>query len=467
MSIIKSKGIFVIQRTILFLMVFVLSFNPFFTKAEREDILNNQEYPKIANYFLSWSLNDQNILDLSKWDVLILDMENQVNNPERLERIRELNPDILILAYVPAEEIAYDSQNYNFTRLRAGQVAYVPESWYLHNTQRQRLSFWPGADLMNVTNNVPLKNGERWNSYLANFVKNRILSTGLWDGVFYDNTSASISWVDSGKIDLNNDYRAESNSYVDAQWKAGTMDILRLTREANPNYIIIGNSASDIDFQEYLNGRMFETFPTPWELNGRWDQVTDLYLNKFPERSLNPQVYVINSNTENTGEMDNYRKMRFGLTSTLLGKGYYSFDFGDRSHTQAWWYDEYNSFLGNPQSEAYNLLDNNSQDMKLGLWRRDFEDGVVIVNSTKEEQTHVFSKESFEKINGQQDRRVNNGSKINWLRIAPEDGVVLLKINTDIIDDKYSNGSFMRVFDYQGNQTRNGFFALKSIIKVR
>jgi len=461
MKVNNFKKLLSITKISLFLVILVLGLNPLFSQAGKEEIISNQTYPKIANYFLSWSLLDKSVLELAKWNILILDMENQVNNPEKLRKIRELNPNVVILAYVPIEEIVYDNVNCQFTQLRKKIADYSPESWYLHNNKRERISFWPGAEVMNITNSAPLKEGQRWNTFLPYFVKNEILATGLWDGIFYDNTSHSISWVKPGKIDINNDGRADSDFYVDAQWKAGTMKMLRSTREANPNYIIIGNSASDIDFQKYLNGRMFETFPTPWEGNGDWGYVTDLYLNRFPLKSLDPQVYVINSNTENTGVMDNYRKMRFGLTSTLLGKGYYSFDFGDRSHTQTWWYDEYSSFLGDSQSEAYNLLDSDDQNIEVGLWRRDFARGIVIVNSTNQEQVYVFRGEDFEKINGKQDRRVNNGSKINWLRIAPEDGVVLLKTNKDIIGSNYLNGNFVRIFNMDGHQERNGFFTFQ------
>ncbi len=439
------------------MLCFVLPLN--FIQASTIDTLIDQKYPKKANYFLSWSLTDKNVRELAKWDVLILDMENQVNNPEKLTEIRKLNPNVVILAYVPAEEIAYDNINCECTQLRKQLAEHSPENWYLHDSRGNRLSFWEKSSVMNISDEAQLKDGKRWNTFLADFVKTKILSTNFWDGIYYDNVSHNMSWLNNGDIDLNNDGRRDSASCVDSKWKSGMIKLLRLTREDNKNYIIVGNSASDLDFHEYLNGRMFENFPTPWELDGKWDSVSDLYLNKFPERSLNPHLYVINSNTDNTGVMDNYRKMRFGLTTTLLGEGYYSFDFGDQSHTQTWWYDEYESFLGKVQSEPYNLLDSNNQTIKSGLWRRDFENGIVIVNSTDREQTHVFFGESFEKINGNQDRRINNGSKINWLRIAPQDGIVLLKTNKNIIGSNYLNGGFVRIFNIDGYQKKNGFFA--------
>jgi len=445
------------SKLILFCLGLLFFFNFNLVQANVE----NHQYPKIANYFLSWSLPDEKIEELAKWDFLILDMENQINNPEKIRKIREINPQITILAYIPIEEINYDSINSEYTQLRKELTEYCPENWYLHDLQGKRFGFWLDSKLINITDQASLKNNQRWNTFLPNFVSTKILSTGLWDGIFYDNTSHVVSWVKPGQIDLNNNGRPENDFQVDAQWKAGAMKILKLTREANPEYIIIGNSASHLDFQEYLNGRMYETFPTPWEGDGSWEYVTDLYLNRFPVQSLEPQIYVINSNTENTGVMDNYRKMRFGLISTLLGQGYYSFDFGDRSHTQTWWYDEYNSFLGNPQSDPYNVLDRENKNIQPGLWRRDFSRGVVVLNSTDQEQIYIFKGESFEKINGQQDRRINNGSKINWLKLAPQDGTILLKINKEILNSNYFNGQFVRIFNKDGRQERNGFFSFE------
>jgi hypothetical protein len=92
---------------------------------------------------------------------------------------------------------------------------------------------------------------------------------------------------------------------------------------------------------------------------------------------------------------------------------YFSFDFGDQGYHQVWWYDEYDINLGRAESTAYNLFDREDKEIKPGLWRRDFEHGLALVNSTDQKQTYVFYKEEFEKINGQQDRRVNNGAKIN------------------------------------------------------
>ncbi len=56
------------------------------------------DYPRLANYYLEWSLSDEEALNLAKWDLLILDMEVQENSPEAILKIRNYNPNIKILA---------------------------------------------------------------------------------------------------------------------------------------------------------------------------------------------------------------------------------------------------------------------------------------------------------------------------------------------------------------------------------
>jgi hypothetical protein len=142
-----------------------------------------------------------------------------------------------------------------------------------------------------------------------------------------------------------------------------------------------------------------------------------------------------------------------------MGDGYFSFDHGDKSHAQLWWYDEYDEDLGTSRSRPYNLLDGKDYKIESGLWRRDFENGIAVVNSTDKKQTYYFEKEEFEKIKGTQDLRVNTGAKVNWVDLESEDGIILLKMNNEIKEDSFSNGSFVRVFNELGKQTRNGFFS--------
>jgi hypothetical protein len=164
--------------------------------------------PDIANYYLAWSLGDAQITELAKWDVVILDMENQINNPEKLKKLRELNPQIIILAYITSQEIKDDALNGSGVMRKKLAEGLSPE-WYVHDTKGNKMSFWPGTSLLNISDICPSSGGTTFNKYLAQFVANDILSSGLWDGVFYDNTWQDISWFSKDKADLDRNGIAE------------------------------------------------------------------------------------------------------------------------------------------------------------------------------------------------------------------------------------------------------------------
>ncbi len=67
--------------------------------------------------------------------------------------------------------------------------------------------------------------------------------------------------------------------------------------------------------------------------------------------------------------------LRFGLTTTLLGDGYFGYDGGNGlSRGNWWWYPEYDAPLGYPKGPARRRPD--------GLWERPFQGGLVLVNGS-------------------------------------------------------------------------------------
>jgi hypothetical protein len=283
------------------------------------------------------------------------------------------------------------------------------------------------------------------------------MSSGDWDGIFYDELSATISWLNGGNVDVDNDGFKDDSATADRLWKAGMIHLLKTTRLLiGPSAIIITNGDSDQDLQPYVNGRMFETFPTPWEYDGSWSTVMGNYL-KLEKQVGYPPLFIINSNTGNTGNKDDFKKMRYGLASTLLGDGFFQFDFGDNDHGQTWMYDEYNAYLGTPVGSAKNLTGSTSP-VKSGIWRRDFQHGTVLVNSTDQPKS-IDLDADFEHLNGKQDHAVNNGEISSTFTLQPQDGLILLRPIDQVKDAAYKNGAFMRVLSNTGEVHRTGFFA--------
>lgn len=60
------------------------------------------------------------------------------------------------------------------------------------------------------------------------------------------------------------------------------------------------------------------------------------------------------------------------------------------------------------------------------VWRRDFGGGIALVNATNSPQTVDLGGE-FQKIQGRQDRSVNDGSLVTQVTLPPRDGIILLR----------------------------------------
>lgn len=416
-------------------------------------------YPRLANYFLKWEMTATEAEELSHWDLLILDMENQENNPELILKIRELNPNIKILAYITSQEIIDSPEDYRNAWLRQELSAKIDQAWYLQDEKGSPVVNWPFTSMLNITERATKNNaGLRFNQVLPNFIHDRVQSSGLWDGVFYDNIWGDVAWINGGNLDFDNDGGRESSLVANSLWVEGVTKILSLTRElCGDQFIIIGNGRIHWPYQNMLNGMMLEGFPSSWENGGTWAGSMESY-GKLGTLNPEPQTAVINIYNKN---QEDYRSLRFGLASALLGNAYYSFDYDVTNHGQTWWYDEYSVDLGEAQSEAFNLL-SDKIDWQAGLWRRNFKNGVAIVNSTDKVQSFSFAKEEFEKIKGIQAPAINNGLKINYLRIDPQDGVILLKKLSAWQGSGFTNGGFLRVFKIDGTQARNGFFSYLS-----
>lgn len=417
---------------------------------------SGNSFPRLANYFLHWEIDDDEAIQLSKWDLLILDMEVQENSPEQIKKIRDLNPDVIILAYITSQEIMDDFIYDNLAWLRPELKDGIYEGWYVKDGNGNKVSNWPGTYLLNVSDGAPKNNlGQRFNDYLPAFIAEKIKSSNLWDGVFYDNTWGDIAWVNSGNLDLDNDGVKDSVNKANELWENGFQKIIKKTKElSGENFIVVGNGRVHWPYQTQLNGMMLEGFPSSWENGGTWSGSMQTYL-KLPQVNKKPTLNIINVYN---GSQDNYSLMRFGLASALLGDGYFSYDSSVNDHGQTWWYDEYDFDLGTSKLPAYNILTNNST-ITPGLWRRDFSKGSVFLNSSNKTQSYIFSKETMSKFQGFQDSSFNSGERINFIKLAPNSAILLKRSDTAIKNATFTNGYFYRYFNNKGQQVKNSSFS--------
>lgn len=412
----------------------------------------NDYYPKLANFYLRTPILESQVNDLAKWDVLILHMFAQYNSADKIKEIRQKNPKIIILAYIPSEEFpvsVYKEWESNsgvnaFSKLLAG---ITPDMW-LKDSAGNHVTFWKDFWMLNVSN-YPTT-GRHWNDYLSSFVAENLMGSNLWDGVFYDNSWTGIYWINQGKIDINNDGNNENKDQVDSAWQAGMKTLFRLTKEkSHKNIYIVGNG--DRGFYGDINGLYVENFTDD---SMSWSGKMNLF--RLNAKGVSDKNLAILGNTDlNMGNPFDFQRMRYGLTSALLEGGYYAFDNGSNSHAENWWYDEYEVNLGQPVGESF--TQNEKKSYSPDVWERNYTNGLAIANSTASAQT-VELGDDYEKIHGVQDKTINDGSIVNEVTVGANDGLILLKTFTTLQDVLFNNGSFVRFFRADGSRVRNGFF---------
>jgi len=373
-------------------------------------------YPRLINMYCGtnafyWNLQqfdpaelDAMIKTLARWDIIVVNYSTVCFTKETVRRIKELNPQAKVLAYIeggtggwwrwllthdleaPGKPAWMTPGFINFLRYQAGAFGITAqdsyESFFLHygGTQKRAVLWtngttgeqWPG---MNPNSG--------WASYLPQFVHDKLMSTGLFDGVFYDCFWESI-WLNN--IDIDNDGIADSTTVVNQKYREGMARLLQVTRELlGPEAIILGNPgvewSANSPFFEYANGHMQEC-----ALGGEtWSskdfaKVWDIYQRNMNKPEPPTRIHWIGVDT-NDVQFDpfnpklpaaNLQKMRYGLAITLLDDGYLGFDMGNDFHGELWWFPEYDTYLGFPLGDA--------QKRSGGSWVREFENGTVVAN---------------------------------------------------------------------------------------
>lgn len=241
----------------------------------------------------------------------------------------------------------------------------------------------------------------------------------LYDGLYWDMFYGRISWL-ADDIDSDLDGVPDEPDVLDASYNAAMVDFLQKIRTQLPGAILVGNE-SPIDFAPYMNGRVFEwqlqSYSDGLELN-TWDEILDDYID-WSNQSVEPSMTILMDAPEevliekygfdNLDKMPqalmqetaaSYQRMRFGLTSALMGNGLYSFDFGKMIHGQYWWYDEYGHVASGSQQNAATLP-------APGYLGKPLEEAAVMSSSNL--------------------RRIaeNNAGLVSWLRVVMADQAFL------------------------------------------
>jgi hypothetical protein len=335
-------------------------------------------YPRLVNYHhiaLPDGRVDHKEARLAQWDIVILNPDDVLAERLSLDRLRQINPRIKVLAWIPF------GQEPGGMAIARGVPPEGAHDWFCRYPNGQLIRPPWGGHFMN-----PYAANFAWPKHAASFVGRHYLRTQQYDGMLLD-ILAEGNWMGA---DLNRD--GVKDGQDEALWQQGMALVVALLRTNYPNALITGNGGSPWSAQcpyfQQANGNMHENalgdeFGVPG-----WDNLWEGYQTCMSRAKARPAIHFVSVDLRAGRSLqvaeklqsltqDDLRRMRLGLGTTLLDDGYFGFDRGDCLHRQLWRFDEYDANLGSP-------LGSFEKDRYApGTYSRGFENGTVIVNPNR------------------------------------------------------------------------------------
>ena len=344
-----------------------------------------QSFPRIGNIWIGPYVLNNAPAAAQKTQLFIGANSSDPNSSGRIAQLRNVNPGVLNLpAMIPETQ---------------------PDDYFLKDIHGKRIANWCVPEIYLPNQTKP----EVAEFFAQSAYRQLAKSNFLDDGVFFDqfNTTIEQPFTDCHgnvvQIDSNGDGIADDRAALNAAWKAGMYAMVQRFRNLAPNAYVMGHIVQAPATREDLaafNGIALIFFPqTVREGQMPFSALWNLY-QSWESQSVAPAINMIQASPPNqlsygygydpTKTMlpstiafaqSSYSNMRFGLGLTLMGNGFFGFDFGDSAPPVTWWYDEYDFNLGYPIGPATVIGTDNS------VYRRDFTNGVVLLNGTAAPQT--------------------------------------------------------------------------------
>ncbi len=309
--------------------------------------------------------------------------------PAAAQAVKLANPGTLILATINAMETAN------------GTPA-VPDSFYLLDSNGNRIQNWPGNPgnfLLNLTDPAVAE-------FMAQYAWQKMTQTGVvYDGLFFDNFQLKISSYNKdyagNPVQINDNYpgSADGAAALDAKWSAGMLTLMsefrKLAPQAwvsvhapqsaqDPRAFAVENGESlvfdavNVRERKLAFGNLWNTYQQ-WFAPGRPPAIAAVQSSPPSQIAYGYGYTPLSAALPSTVAFAQswYPNMRFGLGLALMNDGYFIHDFGDTTSPVTWWYDEYDFDLGTPitpatpigSGDGSNQIQNSAFDGHLSPWR--------------------------------------------------------------------------------------------------
>jgi hypothetical protein len=121
------------------------------------------------------------------------------------------------------------------------------------------------------------------------------------------------------------------------------------------------------------------------------------------------------------GNPTDYQTFRYGLASCLMDNAYFAYN-NEISYSGVPHFDEYDANLGAAVSKP------STAAWQQGVYRRDFENGIALVNPKGNGAKDVTLEGDFVAIKGTQVPAVNSGKTVRTVHLNDRDGIILMRV---------------------------------------
>lgn len=392
---------------------------------------NGNSFPRL----LAMSIADDSVKraevrqKLAKFNVLILGFvpgwnPANVSDPysDVLRKLKSLNPKILVGLYTVLNEAQGDVPRYAAARDKAYKIE--SEKWWLRTAGGDRRQWTAKYDAyeVNITNwTHPDFNGMRYPEWLAERDYRIFFKTTPEVDIWYFDNVMIRQRIDKADWDLDGKDDDGADPRIQRAFRLGQTAHWTRARQLAPKMLFMGNPDNDLSSPEYkwrLQGAFLEgLMGRSWSIEKRlgWAKMMEHYHAVFANL-LEPKMVGFNVH----GLADDYRFFRYAYCSALMDDGHFAYTDEKAGYSSVPWFDEYDVKLGRAIDSAQ------VTHWKAGVFRRRFENGMVLVNPTGQD-VRVAVEPGYRRLNGRQAPVVNSGESAGELLIPSRDGIVLVK----------------------------------------
>jgi hypothetical protein len=389
-------------------------------------------YPRLATYAISsphnyWDPAYQQKLAKLHFSILSIyptwgsSQDTDMNTV--VKKIKAINPNTKVFVYVLNESLKSPTPTvWNEMSSKIDR-----EKWWLYTsgvgTTRVSATF-PGNYLLNTSVYARRDaNGKTFSQWFAGWAAAQFATPNpALDGFYTDN----VFWAPrrDGDWDLNGSTDSHTNVTVQKDWRVGQMQYLNSLKQAMPGKLQLANVADwglkEAVLTEYMgqyHGGVIEgMIGKTWSLETTqgWHAVMNQYrktMAAFAAPKLGMCVQ--------TGTATDYKSMRYGLATCSMDDGYFMYTLADNTYNGVPWFDEFDADLGQAASLPA------TAPWQAGVYRRDFEKGIVLVNPKGNGARTVTLEGEFQKLKGTQDPGVNNGQVVTTVTLQDRDAIFL------------------------------------------